>query len=91
MKRKFKAVKRAPTPGEEGQFKNREVDLRGKRHVLDVSEKMGSDGVIETHVNYKAAPKAYYGKPKSVMCGSCMTWVMKDYKPYPHKKGCKTQ
>lgn len=89
MKRKFKAVKRTPTPGEEGQFKNREVDLRGKRHVLDVSEKMGKDGVIETHVNYTAAPKAYYGKAKDKLCGQCMVWVLKNYKEFPHGKKCR--
>jgi hypothetical protein len=38
------------------------VKFRGKECEQRITEKMGDDGVIETHVNISPAPKPYWGK-----------------------------
>ena len=48
----MKPKKKIPL-GEQGQFKDKPVTIDGKPHALDVSEKMGKDGVIETHCTYR--------------------------------------
>lgn len=43
--------KAAPSFAEQGAHQKR-VEYRGKRYEMEVSEKVGEDGVIESHLNY---------------------------------------
>lgn len=42
-----------PTLGELKQSGSRGVEVGGREYIETVKEKMGADGVIETHVNYE--------------------------------------
>lgn len=48
-----------PTLGELKQSGSRGVEVGGREYVETVEEKMGADGVIETHVGYEY-PKSKY-------------------------------
>ena len=52
-KRKPKKTIIEPTLGELKQSGSRGVEVGGKEFIETVQEKMGADGVIETHVNYE--------------------------------------
>lgn len=87
------AVKKAaePLPVEQGALKSKPFMMDGKPTTMRVSEKMGSDGVLETHVNYERVPKPpakNWGRVKDKLCGSCMKWILKDYKEKPHGFPC---
>lgn len=78
MKPKPKKVKREPAPDELGAHQ-KDIAYRGKKYTLSVKEKMGDDGVIETHMDY--APQFRPKGTKSrgnFSVGICL-----------HKKPCK--
>lgn len=77
-------------PVEQGSFRD-QVKIGGKTHHRDVSEKMGADGIIETHVSYALTERKYYGHVKDSYCGLCSRWITKNYKWKGHKKGCKSK
>lgn len=68
-----------------------QVKIGGKLHNRKVYEKMGADGVIETHIEHTEykKPTVNWGRVHSKYCGGCNKWVIENKKPKPHGKNCK--
>lgn len=68
----------------------RDVSYKGKKYRLSVSEKIGDDGVIETHMNYDAHHAPRQEKRKANLVLRDGVWWRWDYEKQKWKKDTKT-